>query len=145
MSHRLPVTGALGSDDQHTFHVFVAVTAILGAENWKFPGRGCNEFDRHWIAATGHLLADLELLDLDAVHAVTRLDDETDALAFGDLDARRFECESLRHDFDRPWLTLREVGTRTSNRVEGRRSRGGVLKVRHCCRPQQERRPRRGN
>src|SRR6186713_2920092 len=104
MRHKLSVTGALGSDHQHTFHVFVAVAAILGAEDWEFPGRGGNEFDRHWIAATGHLLIDLELLDLDAVHAVARLDHETDALAFGDLDARRLECESLRHDVDRSWF-----------------------------------------
>ena len=57
----------------------------------------------------GTFLFDLEFLDLDAVHAVTGLDDEPDALAFGDFDAGRFEGESLRHDFDRSWFALSEV------------------------------------
>jgi hypothetical protein len=63
------------------------------------------------------------------------------------LDTRRLEGESLRHDLDGSWFALTEVvkGRARRNRIEGRRSRGGVLKVRHCCRPQQERRPRRGN
>ena len=43
------------------------------------------------------------------------------------------KANRLRHDVD-------ECGHRVR-----RRSRGGVLLVRHCCRPQQERRPRRGN
>ena len=78
----------------------------------------------------------------------------SDTLAFGDLDSRRFERESLGDDLDRSWFVLRSGGPAVSERangcaactrIEGRSSRGEVLLVRHCCRPQQERRPRRGN
>ena len=86
---------ALRGNYQHTFHVFVAVAAILGAENREFSSGRRDEFDRHRLAAARHLLVDLEFLDLDAVHAVSRRDDEASRARLGDLDARRLEGESL--------------------------------------------------
>ena len=147
---------ALSSDlDGRTFTLAddrgtrIVHTFAPGEVAWDYqPGTG----DR--IAAAWHFLVDLELLDLDTVHAVTRPDDQLDALAFSHFDTRRFELESLRHDLDGSWLVLSRRGPALSeriaagsggSRVEGRRSRGGVLLVRHRCRPQQERRPRRGN
>ncbi len=50
---------------------FVAVAAIFGAENGEFSAADGNEFDYH-LAATRHFLVDLEFLDLDAMHAVSR-------------------------------------------------------------------------
>ena len=53
----------------------------------------------------GTFLLDLEFLDLDAVHAVGGRDDQPDALALGDFDARRLERESL-HSTSIAWLVL---------------------------------------
>ena len=92
--HRMDLRpGLLGVDDQRPLHVFVAVAAVLGAENLESPRRRGHEIDRHRLVAARDELVDLEFLDLEAVHAVTGLDDEPHALAFGDLDARRLERE----------------------------------------------------
>src|SRR5688572_15924599 len=146
--------GAFRGHDERAFHFFVVAAAVFRADDGIFPWRRRDEVNGDLLAAARHFLVHLDLLDLEAVDAVVRGDDEADVLALGDFDARGLKAETLRHDRDFSWLAVitrlrglalsessRSSASRT--RVEGRRSRGGVLLVRHCCRPQQERRPRR--
>ena len=60
---------------------------------------GC-ELDDHGRRAAGDLFTDLDLLDLDAVHAVRRPHGERDALADRDFDLGGLEDKSFGDDLD---------------------------------------------
>src|SRR5262245_35641976 len=74
-------------DDEHAFHLLVAVSAVLRADNLVLAWRRRRELDDDRLAAPRDHFRDLELLDADPVHAVRRRDDEPNRLALHDLDA----------------------------------------------------------
>ena len=94
-----------------TFAV-VALTVLALVQNAAITARtSAPHARRHTRGLLGSLgslarnrLGHLELLDLQPVHAVGRLDHEPKAFTDGGLDFRGFECEPLRHDLDHPWV-----------------------------------------
>ena len=100
--------GAFRGDDQRTFHVFVAVTAILRAEDRDTPGAEATKSMVTCSPPRGTFLFTLNFLISTPCTPSAGCHDEADALAFGDFDARRFERETLRHDSTFARLALSE-------------------------------------
>src|SRR5688572_25532914 len=61
-------------DDELAPHLLMAITAVLGAENRELSRLACRELDDNRLGPPRNLLLDVELLDLQTVHAVGRDD-----------------------------------------------------------------------
>src|SRR5262245_19726389 len=78
--------GILRFHDQGALHVLMAIATVLGTQDRKTSGLAGGELDHDWHLAAGDFFFDLELLDLDPVHAVSRAHGKRDALADCDFD-----------------------------------------------------------
>src|SRR5919109_819852 len=87
-----------GVNDERATHVFMALTAFLGAHDGKSTGRVRHEVNGHGFATARDEFIHSELLDLETVHAIVRLHDQSDVIADGDFDGGRNELESPSRD-----------------------------------------------
>ena len=79
---------------------------VLRAEDGELASLARCELDDDWRGAAGDFLLDLELLDLEAVHAIGGDDAQTHTLADRDFDARGFKRKATRDDIDLAWCVL---------------------------------------
>ena len=98
---------------------------VLGAEDGELASLARSELDDDRRGAAGDFLLDLELLDLEAVHAIGGDDAQTHTLADRDFDARGFKRKATRDDIDLSWCVLtRGTVDRPRGSTDKRHDRG---------------------